>query len=95
MRQSTSDPMFVLSANANNACLVEAIYSSSPVSFAGIFVLFILVLYRLDWNFRESILELIGLRGMKNISILEMFVMAATFGATFYALFEVLKTCNP
>ncbi len=67
---------------------------AAPVFWGGALVLFLLTLYRTGWNFRESILKMVGLRGFGDLTTLELVVWAATMGGTFYVFFQVLEACK-
>jgi hypothetical protein len=60
--------MLALNSSANDSCPVEAVYSTSPVFWGGILLLFVLILYRKGWNFWESILEIVGLHVIQDVT---------------------------
>ncbi|WP_162946908.1 hypothetical protein [Ruegeria sp. EL01] len=68
--------------------------TAAPVFWGGMLVLFLLLLHRTGWNVRESILAIVGLRGMRNITPAEIVVMAVTFCATFYVMFQAIEACK-
>ncbi len=68
--------------------------TATPVFWGGVLVLFLLILYRTGWNVRESILAIICLRGMRNITPVELVVSAVTISATFYVLLQALEACK-
>ncbi len=69
--------------------------AATPVFWVGVLVLFVLISHRTGWNFRESIMVLIGLRGSGNVTTLELLVGAGTIGGTFFVFLQVLDACKP
>ncbi|WP_133057590.1 hypothetical protein [Falsiruegeria litorea] len=75
-------------------CLLNAMDAAAPAFWIGMVVLFLLVLYRTNWNFREAFSELVSFRQRGNQTKLEKGVLAATLAMTFYLLIKAMEGCG-
>lgn len=68
--------------------------AAAPAFWIGMLVLFVLVLYRTNWNIRAAFSELVSFRQRGNQSKLEKVVLAATLAMTFYLLIKAMEGCT-